>query len=31
MSQGRATYSMVFDHYADVPSNVAEEIKAKVA
>jgi len=31
MSQGRATYSMVFDHYADVPSNVADEIKAKVA
>ena len=31
MSQGRAQYSMVFDHYAEVPSNVAEEIKAKVA
>jgi elongation factor G len=31
MSQGRAQYSMVFDHYADVPNNVAEEIKAKVA
>jgi elongation factor G len=26
MSQGRATYSMVFDHYAEVPRNVAEEI-----
>ena len=31
MSQGRASYSMVFSHYAEVPSNVAEEIKAKVA
>ena len=29
MSQGRAQYSMVFDHYADVPANVAEEICAK--
>ena len=29
MSQGRAQYSMEFDHYADVPANVAEEIKAK--
>ncbi|MEJ0009427.1 MAG: elongation factor G [Alphaproteobacteria bacterium] len=31
MSQGRASYSMEFHHYADVPANVAEEIKAKVA
>ena len=31
LSSGRAQYSMVFDHYAEVPSNVAEEIKAKVA
>ncbi|MGB1539380.1 MAG: elongation factor G, partial [Rickettsiales bacterium] len=31
MSQGRAQYSMHFDHYEQVPSNVAEEIKAKVA
>ncbi len=31
MSQGRAQYTMHFDHYADVPSNVADEIKAKVA
>ncbi len=31
MSQGRASYSMTFSHYAEVPSNVAEEIKAKVA
>jgi elongation factor G len=26
MSQGRASYSMEFDHYAPVPSKVAEEI-----
>jgi len=25
-TQGRATYSMVFDHYAEVPNNVADEI-----
>jgi elongation factor G len=31
MSQGRAQYSMTFDHYEPVPSNVAEEIKKKVA
>jgi len=31
MSQGRATYSMEFHHYEQVPSNVAEEIKKKVA
>jgi elongation factor G len=31
MSQGRAQYTMVFDHYEQVPGNVAEEIKAKVA
>ena len=31
MSQGRAQYSMVFAHYADVPQMVADEIKAKVA
>lgn len=24
MSQGRATYSMEFSHYAEVPANVAE-------
>ena len=30
MSQGRAQYSMVFSHYAEVPADVAEEIKAKV-
>ncbi|MBD3840221.1 MAG: elongation factor G, partial [Epsilonproteobacteria bacterium] len=26
MSQGRGTYSMVFDHYADVPKNVSDEV-----
>jgi elongation factor G len=26
MSQGRASYSMEFAHYAEVPRNVAEEI-----
>ena len=31
MSQGRASYSMTFSHYADVPSHVAEEIKKKAA
>lgn len=30
MSQGRAQYTMVFSHYADVPQMVADEIKAKV-
>ena len=29
MSQGRAQYTMIFSNYADVPSNVAEEIIAK--
>jgi elongation factor G len=31
MSQGRAQYSMTFDHYSAVPANVAEEVKAKLA
>ncbi len=31
MSQGRAQYSMQFDHYERVPNNVADEIMAKVA
>ena len=31
LSSGRSQYSMVFDHYADVPNAVAEEIRAKVA
>ena len=29
MSQGRASYTMQFAHYAEVPRNVAEEVKAK--
>ncbi|WP_018631569.1 elongation factor G [Neomegalonema perideroedes] len=29
MSQGRAAYSMQFDHYDQVPQNVAQEIQAK--
>ncbi len=29
-TQGRATYSMVFDHYAQVPRAISEEIIAKV-
>ena len=31
MSQGRAQYTMQFDHYAQVPSQVAQEIQAKYA
>ena len=31
LTQGRANYSMQFDHYEQVPSNVAEEVKAKLA
>ena len=31
LSQGRANYSMQFNHYEEVPSNVAEEVKAKLA
>ncbi len=30
-TQGRAQYSMQFSHYDEVPSNVAEEVKAKLA
>jgi elongation factor G len=30
-SQGRANYTMQFDHYEQVPSNVAQEIQAKYA
>ncbi len=30
-SQGRASYTMQFDHYEQVPPNVAEEVKAKYA
>jgi elongation factor G len=31
MSQGRASYTMQFAHYSDVPRNVADEVKAKYA
>ena len=31
MSQGRASYTMTFDHYEQVPQNVAEEVKEKVS
>ncbi len=31
MSQGRAQYSMHFAHYSDVPQNVSDEIRAKLA
>ncbi len=29
LTQGRASYAMEFDHYAEVPGNVAEELKGK--
>jgi elongation factor G len=31
MSQGRAQYTMHFDHYAQVPQAVADEVRAKMA
>ena len=31
MTQGRAQYTMQFDHYEQVPSNMVDEIKKKVA
>jgi elongation factor G len=31
MSQGRAAYSMHFDHYEQVPQAVADEVRAKLA
>ncbi|HEY7765725.1 MAG TPA: elongation factor G [Aestuariivirgaceae bacterium] len=31
MSQGRASYTMQFDHYAEVPGNVAQEVQKKYA
>jgi elongation factor G len=31
MSQGRAQYAMVFDHYEPVPNHVAEQLLAKSA
>jgi len=30
-TQGRAQYTMQFDHYEQVPSNVAQEVQAKYA
>tara|TARA_R110000782_G_scaffold117364_3_gene207602 strand:- start:33029 stop:35131 length:2103 start_codon:yes stop_codon:yes gene_type:complete len=30
-TQGRANYSMFFSHYEEVPQNVADEVKAKMA
>ncbi|GAA0865711.1 elongation factor G [Sphingopyxis soli] len=30
-TQGRAQYSMQFSHYEEVPTNVAEEVKARMA
>ena len=29
MTQGRASYSMELSHYAEVPSNLAQELVAK--
>jgi elongation factor G len=31
MSQGRATFTMQFDHYAEAPKNVSEEVQKKFA
>ncbi|MCH8950718.1 MAG: hypothetical protein IID49_01120, partial [Proteobacteria bacterium] len=31
MSSGRANFTMQFDHYDRVPSNISEEIQAKYA
>ncbi len=31
MTQGRAMYSMVFDHYEPVPAAIAQEVKLKMA
>ncbi len=31
MSQGRAQYTMTFDHYEQVPQAVADEVQAKYA
>jgi elongation factor G len=31
MSQGRATFTMQFDHYAEVPKAIAEEVQSKFA
>jgi elongation factor G len=31
MTQGRATFTMQFDHYAEVPKGIADEVQAKYA
>jgi elongation factor G len=31
MTKGRGSYTMTFDHYEQVPANIAAEIKAKMA
>ena len=31
MTQGRAQYTMQFDHYEQVPQAIADEVKAKIA
>ena len=31
LSQGRAQFTMIFDHYAEVPNDIAEKVKAKSA
>ncbi len=31
LSQGRAQFTMVFDHYSEVPNEIAEKVKAKNA
>ena len=31
MSQGRAQFTMHFDHYEQVPQGIAEEVRAKMA
>jgi elongation factor G len=31
MSQGRAQFTMFFDHYEAVPNSIAEEVKEKMA
>ena len=31
MTQGRAQYTMQFDHYQQVPQSIADEVKAKYA
>ena len=31
MTQGRAQFTMQFDHYAEVPQSVADEVREKLA